>query len=120
MILQERERLENDELVRLKDALWPSHIKNIIALMFKTRVGLKDPMNQTLVDPVAWAFGGNDESGEIDLSGVNWEKVIDFYEYSSFSHARDQRNTEILQQRAVKKYGHGFAHYAVYGPYMGM
>lgn len=99
-------------LNRLEQTLWPDHVKQAIVKIYKAH-GLPDPMRQKLVEPIAFHFGGSEYEGAVDLSKVNWSRLIDYFAWEVEA-VMDTGKTDALQAQAEKKYGLGFNHYQVY------
>jgi hypothetical protein len=60
------------------------------------------------------AFGGKKKDGEADLSGFNWQKVMDYFDYELASMMGRTKDIKAAQNAAKDAYGHMFIHYAVY------
>jgi hypothetical protein len=112
-IYAESERGNLKGLQTLDKTPFPAEVKNQIVEAFK-KIGVENPLQQKLVEPYAIYFGGHDKDGEYEYSNVNWDKVIDYFEYEAASLSGDAKRAIALQKRANKKYGHEFFHYAVY------
>ena len=103
----------------LVETFWPDDVKKKITDIFK-KVGIPDPMRQKLVEPFAVCFGGENKEGVPDLSKVNWEALVEFFEWESFSIQGTKASramSEKLQDKAEKKWGGTFFHYDVYQDY---
>lgn len=100
-------------LVSLGKSMWPKEVIDKISQMFKT-IDLQDPERQKLVEPYAVAFGGMNVEGRQDLSNVNWEMVIDYFEWEVACHDENWDLSKKLQKKADKKYDGIFSHYVVY------
>lgn len=68
--------------VTLEKSMWPEEVQGQITLIFKA-IGVPHPLKQKLVHPAAYCFGGRQKEGELDLTGVNWEAVVDYYRYEA-------------------------------------
>jgi hypothetical protein len=103
----------------LGETFWTDEEKKKVTDIFK-RAGIPDPMKQKLVEPFAIAFGGKNKEGVPDLSKVNWEALIEFFEWESYSIQKTKESkaiSEKLQNKAEKKWGGIFFHYLVYEDY---
>lgn len=102
--------------VTLEKSMWPDEVQGQITLILKA-IGVPDPMKQKLVHPAAFAFGGRQKEGELDLSAVNWEAVVDYYRYEAAQWTENKEEAARIQKVALKKYGQKFSHVAVYDIY---
>ena len=75
-------------LITLGETPWPDAVKEDIAKSFK-QIGVEDPLQQKLVEPHARAFGGKDNDGAYDLSGVDWAMVMDYFRWEAAAWDRD-------------------------------
>ncbi len=98
-------------LVPLIAAPWPEEVKHVIAELFRG-VGIENPFQQKLVEPCAVIFGGSMEDAYI-LDDVEWDKVIDYFEWEVAS-LTGEPDAHALQEQSLKKWGHLFSHYQVY------
>jgi hypothetical protein len=99
-------------LIPLEQSSWPDEIKEAIVKIFMAK-GLSEPMRQKIIEPMARVFGGMKTDGAIDLSGVNWELVVDYFTWEAESIMHTDK-AKKLQKQAKKKYGKIFSHYQVY------
>ena len=100
-------------LVQLGKSMWPQDVIVKIVKIFGD-VGIPDPLQQKLVEPFAYVFGGKRIEGVPDFEDVNWEMVVDYFEWEAASHTENMKKINRLQGEAKKKYGGIFSHYEVY------
>lgn len=67
-------------LTTLESSGWPEDVKLAIVRIDAAK-GLPDPARQKLIEPVARIFGGRKSGTGIDLSEVDWGKVVDYFEW---------------------------------------
>lgn len=102
--------------VPLEKSMWPTEVMESITQTFRA-IGVPDPMKQKLVHPAACCFGGKMMDNVLDLSGVDWEAVIDYYQYEAAAWMEEWGEVDKLQKAALEKYGCEFSHVAVYDIY---
>lgn len=101
-------------LVPLGKSMWPKEQVARLITLFKN-AGIPEPLTQKLVEPVAYYFGGVEKDGVPDVSGVNWEKMVDYFEWEIAAVLKDDRaKATALQEQAKKKWKHLFSHYAAW------
>lgn len=99
---------------------WPEKVKAAIVKAYKG-TGFEDPLQQKLVEPYALAFGGERRDGEYDFKAVDWQCVIDYFNWEAIGIEAGRTDDEALTQQtfalnraAQKKYGFSFHPYQVY------
>jgi hypothetical protein len=102
------------ELTTLKDSMFPEWVKARIVEIYKD-FGVENPLEQKLVEPFAYYFDGTNNEGVPDFKHVDWQKVIDYFQFEAVSVAGTREDAIKLQNKAIEKYGHGFFHKDVYG-----
>lgn len=101
-------------LVPLGKSLWPKEQVARLVTLFKN-AGIPEPLTQKLVEPYAYYFGGRDDGGVPDLSQVDWEKMLAYFEWEIAAILEDERDkARAMQDSADEKYGHIFWHYDVW------
>jgi len=95
-------------LVPLAESQWPQWVIAAITEAFKDIV--PDPLNQKLVEPGCWAFGGREHG----LSEVDWAVVVDYFLYEAARRRGDHDEAQALQHEAQDKYGHGWCGSSAY------
>jgi hypothetical protein len=100
----------------LGETFWPDDVKSKIADIYKA-VGVPDPMKQKLVEPYAGMFGGQNKEGIPVLTHVNWNLLLDYFEWEAASVSENVKLSNKLQGKAEKKHGGAFSHYPVYQDY---
>jgi len=71
----------------LEETLWADDVKKKITKIYKA-VGVPDPMKQKLVEPYAGCFGGKNKEGACDFSKVNWQALLDYFEWESYNYEK--------------------------------
>lgn len=102
-----------DYVVPLGDSGWPEEVKQKLVDLFKKN-GIKDPLSMKLVEPYAIIFGGRDDNGAYNFAGVNWEMVVDYFEWEITSMQGDPDKIGEAMDRAMKKFGTHYSHKGVY------
>ncbi len=102
-----------DYVVPLKDAAWPEEVKAKIVDLFKKN-GIKDPLSMKLVEPYAIVFGGRDDNGAYNLAGVNWEMVVDYFEWEIAVMQEDGGQIKATMAKSMRKFGVEYSHKGVY------
>jgi hypothetical protein len=111
-----------DEVILLGETAWPDKVKQKIVKILEAH-GIKDPLNHKLVEPHAIVFGGRDRNtGVYDLSKVNWEKLVDYFEYeTTVKTANDPaypnavHRIGVLQRKSMRKFKCTYTHRGMYG-----
>jgi hypothetical protein len=114
--LKEWQGKKEDCFCPLEETLWADDVKKKITKIYKA-VGVPDTMKQKLVEPYAGCFGGINKEGACDFSKVNWQALLDYFEWESAAVTRNAVKSDKLQAQAQKKYGAIFSHYLVYQNY---
>lgn len=100
----------------LGETFWPDDIKQKVSDIYK-KVGIADPLKQKLVEPFAGCFGGKNQEGVPVFSKVNWNALLDYFEWEAAEISENKVKAQKLQDKAEKKYGGIFFHYNVYVNY---
>lgn len=114
--VKEWQGLKESWVCPLGETFWPDEIKQKVSAIYK-KVGIPDPLKQKLVEPFAGSFGGRNIEGVPVLTKVNWDALVDYFEWESAAISGNRAKSEKLQARAEKKYGGIFFHYNVYVDY---